>query len=259
MEPSSYKFYHVHGFHSGDFLDKYFCNKPEMPFGHESLRYPMEKFHDAFSTANIKGGTLIDIGLGPIIFHLYSACEYFKEIILLRFNDHCIIELKRWLHDRTGAFDWTDGLSYISEKEGRSSQWEEKSLKLKETIKHILKCYIDRENITDPLELPQADCLLITIILGAISRDENEYISNLKKFTKLLKPGGQLLIYGALNATFYMVGKEKFHTFTYDENFIRKAVEGEGFVINHCHIRLRKKKSGLTDYKAVIFISACKK
>nr|DBA16580.1 TPA: hypothetical protein GDO54_003959 [Pyxicephalus adspersus] len=258
MDPAKNKIYHVDGFHSRTFLETYCANKPGITLEEGSIKLIIEELHYFFKFANIKGGTLIDISIGPIIFHLYSACEYFKEMILLRFNDHCIIELKRWLHDRTGAFDWTDGLSYISEKEGKSSQWEEKSLKLKETIKHILKCYIDRENITDPLEVPQADCLLITNILGAISRDENEYISNLKKFTKLLKPGGQLLIYGALNATYYMVGKEKFHAFSYDENFIRKAVEGEGFVINHCHVRQRKKKNDLTDWKAIIFISACK-
>ncbi|XP_072281440.1 nicotinamide N-methyltransferase-like [Pyxicephalus adspersus] len=171
---------------------------------------------------NIKGVMLIDIGLGPIIFHLYSACEYFKEIILL------------------------------------SGQFEGKALKLKATVKHVLKCYIDRENITDPLEIPQADCLLVTHILDVISKDENEFISNLKKFTKLIKPGGQLVIYGALNATYYMVGEDKFHAFSYDENFIRKPIEGAGFVINHCQTRPKKTKSDLTDYKAIIFISACK-
>ncbi|XP_072281442.1 nicotinamide N-methyltransferase-like [Pyxicephalus adspersus] len=255
MDPAKHKIYHEDRFHSRTFLDTYFANKPEMAFEEEG---PKKYIFCIFPSANIKGGTLIDISIGPIIYHLYSACEYFKEIILLRFNDHCIIELKRWLHDRTGAFDWTHTLSYVSEKEGRSTQFEEKALQLKSAVKQVLKCYADRENITDPLELPQADCLLVTHVLDVISRDEFEFISNLKKFTKLLKSGGQLLIYGALNATFYLVGKEKFNAFKYDENFIRKAVEGEGFVINHCHVRLRKTKSDLSNFEAIIFISACK-
>ncbi|XP_040182034.1 nicotinamide N-methyltransferase-like [Rana temporaria] len=255
MDPIQHKIYHVDNFHSRTFLDTYCANKPGMVFEEECLKLPIEELHYFFKFANIKGGTLIDISCGPIIFHLYSACEYFKEIILLRFNDHCIIELKKWLHDHTGAFDWTHTLSFVTEKEGIR---EGKDLRLKAAIKHVLKCYDDKENITDPLVLPPADCVLVATVLDVISKDKDDYIRNLQKFTKLLKPGGQLLLYGALNATYYMVGKDKFHLFNYDENFIRKAIEQEGFVINHFQVRPRKTESDLTDFKAVIFISAHK-
>ncbi|XP_072281441.1 nicotinamide N-methyltransferase-like [Pyxicephalus adspersus] len=222
MDPAKHKIYHVDGLHSRTFLDTYCSNKPETTFEEGGLNVIIEELHYFFKFANIKGGTLIDISFGPIIYHLYSACEYFKEMILL------------------------------------SNQLEMKALKLKAKVKHVLKCYIDRENITDPLELPQADCLLVTHILGSISKDENDYISNLKKFAKLIKPGGQLLIFGSLNGTYYMVGEDKFFTFTYDENFMRKAIEEAGFVINHCQVHPRKAKNSLADYKAIIFISACK-
>ncbi|XP_040182853.1 indolethylamine N-methyltransferase-like [Rana temporaria] len=255
MDPIRHKIYHVDNFHSRTFLDTYCANKPGME---ELLKLPMEELHYFFKFANIKGGTLIDISLGPIIFHLYSACEYFKEIILLRFNDHCIIELKKWLHDLTGAFDWTHTLSFVTEKEGISELPEEKDLRLKAAIKHVLKCYDDKENITDPLVLPPADCVLVKTALDVISKDKDDYIRNLQKFTKLLKPGGQLLLFGALNATYYMVGKDKFHLLNYDENFIRKAIEQEGFVINHFQVRPRKTESDYSDFKAVIFVSAHK-
>ncbi|XP_077313868.1 nicotinamide N-methyltransferase-like [Lithobates pipiens] len=258
MEPIQHKIYHVDSFHSRTFLDTYFAKKPEMDLGEECIRMTMEELHYFFKFANIKGGTLIDISIGPIIFHLYSACECFKEIILLRFNDHCIIELKKWLHDRTGAFDWTHALSIVAEKEGISELSEEKDMRLKAAIKHVVKCYDDRENITDPLVLPPADCVLVTNVLDIISKDKVDFIRNLQKFTKLLKPGGQFLLYGALNATYYLVGKDKFHAFNYNELFIRKAIEQEGFVINHCHIRPRKTESDLSDFKAMIFVSAYK-
>ncbi|XP_018430132.1 PREDICTED: indolethylamine N-methyltransferase-like [Nanorana parkeri] len=258
MDPTQHKIYHDGGFHSRTFLNTYFANKPGMAFEEEFLKRFMEELHYFFKFANIKGGTLIDISIGPIIYHLYSACEYFKEIILLRFNEHCIIELQKWLHDRTGAFDWTHTLSFITEKEGSSAQLEEKDLRLKDTVKHVLKGYVDRENIIDPLELPPADCLLVINVLDVISRDKDDFIRNLKKITKLLKPGGQLLLYGVLNATYYTVGEHTFHILNYDENFIRKAVEGEGYVIKHCHVRPRTSESDLTDFKTIIFISACK-
>ncbi|XP_018431071.1 PREDICTED: nicotinamide N-methyltransferase-like [Nanorana parkeri] len=261
MEPGSRKHYYVDGFHSRKFLDTYYSSNPEVAFAHENLRYPMEKFHQAFSTGDIKGGLLLDFSIGPIIHHLYSATKYFTDIILLKPTDHCIVEVKKWMDSRTGAFDWSHTSALATELAGTSDQYEEpedKDIGLRAAITHVVKFDLSRENLTDPLVLPQADCLVINTVLGVISRDLEDLERNLGRFSKLLKPGGHLLYYGYLNATFYVIGEDRFHAIKYNESDLRRILSNEGFVIRHIEVSQTKIKSDLSDFDSVVFCTACK-
>ncbi|XP_075047521.1 indolethylamine N-methyltransferase-like [Mixophyes fleayi] len=256
MDCSSHKLYHVHEIDSRAILDTYLSDKQEMVFGEETLKFPMEKFHYIFNAGHIKGEVLYDISFGSFIHHLYSACVVFKEISVLRFNEKCIMELNKWLHMRTGAFVWDHASTYIKEMEGKSGQCQDKEIMLKMAIKHIVKCDIEKENLTDSLVLPQADCVISACLLEAISKDQDDYLINFKKFTSLLKPGGHLILQGTLNATYFTAGQDRFHIFKYDENYLRKVLTGEGFIVDHCDVLKRKAVSDLTDYEAFIFITA---
>ncbi|XP_073459304.1 nicotinamide N-methyltransferase-like [Aquarana catesbeiana] len=258
MEPVSNKLYHVHGFHSRNLLDTYFSSKPEMPFTHEAFMYPMEKFHNAFSSGDFRGDVLIDISTGPIIHHLYAALKYFREIILLKPSDHCIVELKKWTDSRTGAFDWSHTSILATELAGESDQCEEKEIGLRAAIKHVVKFNLNQENLTGSIGLPQADCLVFCFILGSTSKDLEEFGRNFKKFSKLLKPGGRIMYYGILNCTFYMVGGEKFNHCKYNESDFRSVLSNEGFVITHLEVSQRKAESDLIDFDSVMFCTAYK-
>ncbi|XP_075047517.1 nicotinamide N-methyltransferase-like [Mixophyes fleayi] len=259
MDCRSHKFYHVDGFDSRRCLETYFSDNPEMVFGDESLKFPIEKLHHIFNAGDIKGDILIDISSFSITHHLYSACDFFKDIYLLKFKEKCVMEMNRWLNTRTGAFDWNHALTHFTKLEGNSDQCEDKEIKLKTAIKQIVKCDIEKENLTDPVVLPQADCVISAWLLELISKDQDDYIRYLKKITKLLKPGGQLILFGVLNATYFMIGQDRFHYFKYDENYARKVLTGEGFIIDHCDVLKRKAVSDLSDYQGVIFITAHKK
>ncbi|CAI9618743.1 unnamed protein product [Staurois parvus] len=132
-----------------------------MPFAYEAFMYPMEKFNSAFSTGDIKGDVLIDISAGPVIHHLYLAQEYFKDIILLKPTDHCILEVKKWKTSRTGAFNWSHSFTLATEMAGKSDQCEDKEIGLRAAIAHVIKFDLSKENLTDPIALPQADCLIL--------------------------------------------------------------------------------------------------
>ncbi|PIO22736.1 hypothetical protein AB205_0147880 [Aquarana catesbeiana] len=118
MDSTTHKLYHVHGMDSRGYLDMYFSNKEDMVFAEDALQFPMAMIHYQLSTGRVEGIFLIDISLGSIIHHLYSASKFFKKIVLLRFQEKCIMELNRWLHDRTGAYDWSHTSSAAAELEG---------------------------------------------------------------------------------------------------------------------------------------------
>lgn len=66
----------------------------------------------------LRGDTLIDVGCGPTIYQLLSACEHFQEIIALDYTDQNRRELEKWLKKEAGAFDWRPVVEYVCELEG---------------------------------------------------------------------------------------------------------------------------------------------
>ncbi|XP_069804350.1 indolethylamine N-methyltransferase-like [Dendropsophus ebraccatus] len=258
MASSTYKRYHVHGFDSRQHLEHYVSDKPDMAFEEDALKFPIENFAKTFSKGHINGDVLIDLSPGSMIHHLFAACEFFKHIIVLKINDRCILELKRWLDSRTGAFNWGHVTKLHGEIGGNRDQFQEHEGKVRSAAQHVVKCDLEKENMTDPIVLPPADCIISVWFLEAICKDQEDYIRYLRKFSGLLKPGGHLILFGCLDMTYYTVGKDRLHSFTYDEDFARKALVGEGFVIDSCVLKKRTAVSDLSDYKGVIFIVAHK-
>ncbi|XP_075700147.1 nicotinamide N-methyltransferase-like [Rhinoderma darwinii] len=258
MDSSPHKFYHVHGFDSRQFLEHYYSDKPDMVFGDDTLKFLIENLRQVFTVGHINGDILVDLSLSSIVHHLYSACEFFKNIIVLKVNNRCIMELKRWVDERTGAFYWGHTTTILQEKEENSDQCQDQETKLRSAIQHVVKYDLEKENMTEPLVLPPADCVISVWILDAISKGQDDYIRYLRKFSRLLKPGGHLIIIGSEGTTYFTVGKNKFHAFTYNENFIRKVLVGEGFIIDYCNVKERMAVSDITDYKSTILIAAHK-
>ncbi|KAM5163696.1 indolethylamine N-methyltransferase-like [Mantella aurantiaca] len=258
MDSTTHKFYHIHGIDSRDHSELYFSDKEDMVFREDSLIFPMMNLHYQFNSGRVAGNTLIDISNGSFIHHLYSASNSFQEIVVLKFNEKCIMELSRWLHDRTGAYDWTHTSAAAAELEGNRDQLQEKESHLKSSIKQILKCDFEQENITSPVKLPLADCVISAWILNVISKNDDKYMRNLEKTLKLLKPGGQLLLFSSTYATYFTAGGERFHAFTHDEDFVKNTFSKLGLVIDYCAVQRRRNVSDLTDYKDTMFIVAIK-
>ncbi|XP_069802681.1 indolethylamine N-methyltransferase-like [Dendropsophus ebraccatus] len=212
----------------------------------------------ASTSSNIKGDVLIDLSAGSFVHHLYAPSEFFKHIIVLKVNDRCIMELKRWLDTRTGEFEWGHATKIHVEIEGKSAELQDKEGKVREAAQHVVKCDLNKQNIMDPIVLPPADCIISVCFLEVICKDQDDYIRYIRTFSELLKPGGHLLLFGATDMTYFTVGNDRIHTFPYTEDFVRKVLVGEGFVIDKCVTKEATGISDLIDHKGVLFIAAHK-
>ncbi|XP_072282659.1 nicotinamide N-methyltransferase-like [Pyxicephalus adspersus] len=202
-----------------------------MIFAEDTLKFPMMNLHYVFSRGFIHGELVYDLSLGSFIHHLYSASNVFKDIIIMKFNKTCAMEVRRWLGDRTGAFNWIHTKTAIEELEGKSDQCLDKEQKLKASIRQIVMCNPEKENLTDPLVLPLGDCFISVWLLDVISKDQDDYMRNLKKFSNLLKIGGLLIIIGVLNTTYGTVGADRFHVLRYDESFVKSSLQKLGLLL----------------------------
>ncbi|XP_018430594.1 PREDICTED: nicotinamide N-methyltransferase-like [Nanorana parkeri] len=259
MDSIPKKLYHIHRFNSRSHLEFYLSGKEDMVFGEDSLKFPMMNLHYVFSRGFICGNLLIDLTMGSVIHHLYSASNIFQDIIIMKFSEKCSMARRSsWQGDRAGAFSWNHTKTSVEELEGKSDQIQDKELNLKASIKHIVTCNLEEENLTHPLVLPLADCVISEGLLDVISKDEEDYMRNLEKVSNLLKIGGHLILFGLLNTTYITAGADRFHMMKYNESFVRSALSRLGFVIDYCAAQRRRNVSDLIDYSHIIFITAHK-
>lgn len=95
--------------------------RPEGPWGVSALgQFPSSPRGFALHSVpdGLGGDTLIDVGCGPTISQLLSACEHFQEIIALDYTDRNRQELQKWLKNEAGAFDWEPVVKFVCELEG---------------------------------------------------------------------------------------------------------------------------------------------
>ncbi|XP_040282208.1 nicotinamide N-methyltransferase-like [Bufo bufo] len=258
MDPDCHKHYHVHEYNPKALLTTYFSPDLDKTLYEHITLFPIRTLLKLVSSGKISGTTLIDYSAGPFICHLVPICKYFKEIILLEENDCSIKETENWWHGKEEAFDWSHISDCFTGLEADSENWIEKEESLKCKIRYILKCDLSKENPTDPVVLPKADCLMSFFCIQNISKDKKSFCENMRKFSTFLNVGGHLLMLGAFNEKFFTIGEHRFYTLSYDEVFLRETVEDTGFTIEHVEILDSRVANDITEYDQLYLISAIK-
>ncbi|XP_075460437.1 indolethylamine N-methyltransferase-like [Ascaphus truei] len=257
MDSSLHKHYHDEEFDPRVFIDTYFCNGTNDMFV-DTLVYPIKQLFKTFSSGRVRGETLLDVTMGPLAFHLLTACDYFKEINVIEFTDANIREFEMWRNKEPGAADWSHAAKIICELEGKSEEWEGKEDKARRAVKRVVKCDFTKDNPLEPVFLPQMDCLTCLYVLNVVCKDHKALCSYLKKLASMLKIGGHMLLFASYNGTFYMLGEHKFFSLSCDEEFIREAVCDAGFIIENLEALPTKKTNTFSDYDHIMFMIARK-
>ncbi|XP_068161750.1 phenylethanolamine N-methyltransferase-like [Antennarius striatus] len=169
--------------------------------------WALKCLHKAFSEGDMEGDLLVDIGSGPTLYQVMSACEVFNKVILTEFLEVNRNELKLWLQNEGGSkMDWTPFLKKVCELEGRSrSDYTVKEVKLRKTVQDVLHIDVLRPQPLEPNALPQglADCIVSCFCLDSVSRDLAEFTRALTNIGTLLRPGGHLILIGVLGGRYY--------------------------------------------------------
>ncbi|NXI49427.1 NNMT methyltransferase, partial [Chloroceryle aenea] len=202
------------------------------------------------------GNTLIDVGCGPTIYQLLSACERFQEIIALDYTDRNRQELEKWLRNEAGAFNWRPVVQYVCELEGDREKWGEKEEKLRKKVRQVLKCDVTKANPVAPVVLPPADCLLSTLCLEAACKDLATFRSALRNIGALVKPGGHLVMVTVLRETYYSFNKQVFSCLYLERKEVEEAVEGAGFDVKFSEVQPCQPGDVRADCEAVLSLVA---
>nr|XP_011723610.1 phenylethanolamine N-methyltransferase isoform X1 [Macaca nemestrina] len=215
-----------------------------------------------FATGEVSGRTLIDIGSGPTVYQLLSACSHFEDITMTDFLEVNRQELGRWLREEPGAFNWSMYSQYACLIEGKGESWQEKERQLRARVKRVLPIDVHQPQplgTRSPAPLP-ADTLVSAFCLEAVSPDLASFQRALDHITTLLRPGGHLLLIGALEESWYLAGEARLMVVPVSEEEVREALVRSGYEVRdlRTYIMPAHLQTGVDDVKGIFFAWAQK-
>ncbi|XP_045412484.1 nicotinamide N-methyltransferase [Lemur catta] len=241
-------------FNPRDYLEKYYSFGSKHSAENQILRHLLKNLFKIFCLDGVKGDLLIDIGSGPTIYQLLSACESFKEIIVSDYTDQNLQELKKWLKKEPDAFDWSPVVTYVCDLEGNRVKGPEKEEKLRQTVTQVLKCDVTQSQPLGAVSLQAADCLLSTLCLDAACPDLPTYRTALRNLRSLLKPGGFLVVADVLKCSHYMIGEQRFSSLAVDREAVEAAVREAGYAIEQFEVISQNYSSTLANNEGLFFL-----
>ncbi|XP_026886828.2 nicotinamide N-methyltransferase-like isoform X2 [Electrophorus electricus] len=250
------EFYQVH-FDSRAYIDSFYS----CPRGHEEeenfLSFVLACLSRTFSTGKYKGQRLIEVGSGPTIHSIISACEYFQEIVLSDFADNNRKEIVKWLKNEEGCFDWNPIIQHVCAIEGKRPF--DVEVNLRQRVKQVLKCDVRLENPFHPHNIDPAECVITSLCLEAACKDLETYRKALRGVATLVRPGGILVMVGVLGQTFYYVNEKRFSCLILSKTNIESILENLGFTIHEFNILpAQDRKKIVSDFQAVFHLVALK-
>ncbi|XP_003786465.1 phenylethanolamine N-methyltransferase [Otolemur garnettii] len=216
-----------------------------------------------FATGEVSGRTLIDIGSGPTIYQLLSACAHFEDITMTDFLEVNRQELGLWLREEPGSFNWSTYSQHVCLIEGKGESWQEKESQLRARVKRVLPVDVHQPwplGTESPAPLP-ADALVSTFCLEAVSPDLASFQRALDNITTLLRPGGHLLLIGAVEESWYLAGEARLAVVPVCEEEVREALVHSGYEVRdlRTYTMPAHLQTGVDDVKGIFFAWAQKK
>ncbi len=183
-----------------------------------------------------EGGSLLDIGSGPTVHVAFTFRERVDAIYLSDFAAQNRRELVKWWLEEEDCFQWTEILNWLRLIEAKNKPGPAIDVATREKIQAILACDVLEPNVIDlehsyptGVTVPsQFDLITSIFCLEYATNCSRDYNRAMQNVSKLLKPGGHLLLGGVLEETCYYFGKCKFrcHFLTKKELFKSLADAG---------------------------------
>lgn len=236
-----------------------FSESPGQKDNSRFVTFVLQQLSQTFSSGKYCGQRLIEVGTGPTVHTLISACQHYQEIVVSDFVDSNRREIERWLKAEEGCFDWSGHMQYVCSLEGKGSPALITDT-LRQRIKRVLKCDITLENPFHPATVEPADCVLSSLCLEAACTDRPAYRRSLATMTGLLRPGGVLVLIGDLDETFYTVGEQRFPCVRLSQEFIQQSLEELGLTVEGFTLQPAEDRqlNQLCDYEASYHLIAHK-
>ena len=259
MELKSGNDYHDH-FDTKSYLSSYLSGNPENRVWDIFATKCCHEFWSKLPRNNLR---VLNFGGGPTISDLISAAPCVEEIVFAEYTEKNRQAVEKWQKNLPESPDWSPFFKFIVEKlEGNSSEEvTNRESELRKKIRHILPCDIEWE---DPVKWPSTwgpqsatfDVVTTSFCLEVCAKSYEGYRQAIAKLKRYLKPNGHIVLFGSLGESYYIVGQERFRSFTLSKNFIVETLASEGFKMAEDMKVLDVNDEDESDAKEMFFLSA---
>lgn len=213
------------------YLDMFYSKLEGCEEEGDFLVFMLKTLHEIFRTGSLTGKTLLDIGTGPTVHSVISACPYVREIYLSDYAETNRRILQDWLDGKREI--GTELCKFILDLENNKydQRVKDRFTEIRHKIKAILPVDVMKRppiEFKDPTSL---DIIISSLCFEAASQTVTEYNQIVENVATLLSSGSQLIIVGVLEQTFYRVGDFKFQCLYINQSELQNVYETNGFQI----------------------------
>ena len=184
------------------------------PFAKDLLLFRLQQLHQFYITTGpmLSGCRILEYGGGPgHIYPLISAAPFASEIVFAEYAEQNRKVAEQWKSYTSETPEMTALLEHVVrmlENNTAKNAVQERAMKLRSLISQILPCDINQEVALRDCTLP-FDIVSTHLCLTAATSSVEQYVLNLRKLARLLRPGGMIVMTEPIGGTFYLVGSQR--------------------------------------------------
>ncbi|XP_045126947.1 indolethylamine N-methyltransferase-like [Portunus trituberculatus] len=167
---------------------------------------------------------LLEVGCGPV--PVYSACAsaFASSVTMSEFLPQNRREMEAWMEGKDEALDWSFFFNYLSSLSPHRSVKDIES-QLRSRFTKIIPCDLTMDNpLTSPAHRASYDVIMTNLCLEFVASSKDAFNLMVGRLVSLLRPGGVLIMAGALMCTKYQLGGQTYHSVPLGEEDLRAAV-----------------------------------
>ncbi|XP_069107451.1 nicotinamide N-methyltransferase-like isoform X1 [Argopecten irradians] len=195
-----------------------------------NMKGDVEVFHKFFTDHNLSGKRLLDVGTGPTIHTLITACNHVDEIYLSDFLPQNLQYLEKW---RKGEKRQSEQLiDHVMDLEGRQMTAGQRESDLKSKVKGMLPIDVTLSKpLGDASSYSQFDIVVSSYCIETAVFTVDGYAKCVENVSSLLKKDGFLILCACLNGNSYQIGDYKYKAVSITKEGIQSALRQAGLVV----------------------------
>lgn len=175
-----------------------------------------------------------EFGGGPTLYSVAALAPKAREIHFSDVVDASLEEVDRWLKNRKDAHDWNSYLALALEAEGQTitgSRIKKRAELIRNRVTQLMHCDAQSRS---PIELQNVKYDLVTAhhCTDVAATTVEEWIRVLKNVTKIVRPGGWLMLSVTTGTRTYRVGDVTFQCVSLAPENIQYGFLSAGYHLN---------------------------
>jgi hypothetical protein len=184
------------------------------------------------------GGTMLEFGGGPSVFHLISAAVRVDEIHFSDYVPSNLAEIQAWRDNKSDAFSWSFYVKQALIAEGIEPTDDHIQGREQLLRKKLTKLLHVDARANQPLGsfTRQYDTVALNLVLEGIDASLSEWREMLKRIIDLIVPGGYLVMISLTGAIYWELNNQRFPAISLQLNDIIAALIDEHVTIVHAEV-----------------------